>query len=43
MDSIGTLDGTGGTIAAAHIPDFFRELPETYDGLMVVAAKVMVG
>ena len=42
MDSVGAFNNTRGTIAAAHVTNFFREISETHDGLMVVAAEVMI-
>jgi hypothetical protein len=43
VDSIGASDGTGRTIAAAHIANFFREISEAHDSLVIVAAKIMIG
>ena len=42
MNSVGTFDGAGGTIAAAHITNFFPEISEINDGLMVVAAEIII-
>jgi hypothetical protein len=42
MDSIGALNGTGRTMAATGITNVFREISEAHDGLMEVAAEVMI-
>ena len=43
VNSVGALDSTGSAIAAAHIPNFFPKTSEINDGLMVVAAEIIIG